>query len=54
MKIKEAIALCEEYGWDVSKGKWHLECAQTDDKVGFNTDKELIEYAKMLKKARQN
>jgi hypothetical protein len=49
MDIKEALELCEEYGWEISEGKWHLECAQTEDKINFTTDEELIEYAEELK-----
>ena len=52
MDIKEAMELCEEYGWEISKGKWHLESPQTEDKINFATDEELIEYAKELKKSR--
>ena len=52
MNIKEAIEICEEYGWEVSKGKWHLECPQSEDKVNFFTDKDLIAYAKELKEGR--
>jgi len=51
--IKEALEICEEYGWEVSTGKWHLESPETDDKVNFETDEELIEYAKLLKEERQ-
>jgi len=51
MKIKDAIELCEEYGWEVVKGKYFLECEE--DRVTFNTDEELIDYAKMLKEERK-
>jgi len=46
--IKEAIEICEEYGWEVNKGKYFLECEE--DRVTFQNDKELIDYAEMLKK----
>ena len=52
MKIKQAIELCEEYGWNVSKGKYFLE-DNGDERVIFSSNKELIDYAKMLKKERQ-
>jgi hypothetical protein len=51
MKTKEAIKLCEEYGWKVSKGKYFLK--DNEDEMVFETDKELIDYAEMLKKERQ-
>jgi len=47
---EEAIELCEEYGWEVSEGKYFLE--SEEDRVTFQNDKELIEYAEMLKKER--
>lgn len=53
MKVKEAIELCEEYGWVVTEGKWHMVCESSNDKVTFNNDKELLDYAKMLKRERQ-
>lgn len=51
MKINEAIELCEEYGWEVIKAKYVLE-DNGDERVIFNSDKELLDYAKMLKKER--
>ena len=47
---KEAIELCEEYGWEVIKGKYFLE--SKEDKVVFNSDEEIINYAKELKEKR--
>jgi len=52
MNIKQAIELCEEYGWEVTKGKYFLK--SVEDNVIFNTDKELLDYAKMLEKERIN
>lgn len=52
MNIKEALEICEEDGWEVSKGKWHLENPECTDKVNFKTDKELIAYAQELKRNR--
>lgn len=46
MKIKEAIKICEEYGWEVSKtrqGIWQLEKI-----IKFDT-KDLIIYANKIK-----
>jgi len=51
MDIKEALELCEEYGWEISKGKYFL-CHNEGDRVVFNSDKEVIEYAKELKSNR--
>jgi len=50
--LAEAIKICEEYGWEISKGKWHLENPDSEDKVNFQTDEELIAYAKELEKSR--
>jgi len=50
MKIKEAIELCEEDGWEVNKGRWFLDSTTDEDKIIFKNDKELIEHAEMLKK----
>ncbi len=50
MNKQEAIELCEEYGWDISEGKYFLECEE--DRVVFQNDKELIEYAEMLERER--
>jgi hypothetical protein len=52
MEIKEAVEICEEYGWEVIKGKWYLKDENTDSACVFDTDKELIEYAKELKRNR--
>lgn len=52
MKIQEAINLCEEYGFEVNKGKWFLHSINDEDKVIFSNDEEFIDYAKMLKKER--
>lgn len=52
MEITEAIEICNEYGWEVSGGKWHLECVESEDKVNFQTDKDLIDYAEELKRNR--
>jgi len=50
MNIKEAVEICEKNGWEISKAKWHLECPESEDKVNFRSDKELIKYAEELKK----
>ena len=50
--INEARELCEEYGWEVTKGKWFLEC--DEDRICFDTDKELIDYAELLKNERED
>ena len=50
MEKKEAIEICEEYGWEVIKGKYFLECEE--DRVTFQNDKELIDYAQELKNNR--
>jgi len=50
MEIKKAIELCKEYGWEVSEGKYFLEC--DEDRVTFQNDEELIDYAEMLEKER--
>ncbi len=51
MNKKEAIEFCEEYGWDITEGKYFLEWEE--DRVVFQNDKELIEYAEMLKRERE-
>jgi len=51
MNIKKAKEICEEYGWEISEGKYHLKCS--NDEVTFSTDKELIGYAEDLDKTRE-
>ena len=51
MELQESKELCEEYGWEISEGKYFLECEE--DRVTFQNDEELIEYAEMLKKERK-
>jgi len=48
MDIKQAIEICEEYGWDINRGKYFLE--SEGDRVIFQNDEELINYAESLEK----
>tara|TARA_R100001530_G_scaffold112862_2_gene79834 strand:- start:150 stop:308 length:159 start_codon:yes stop_codon:yes gene_type:complete len=50
MNKKEAIELIEEYGWNVEEGKYFLYGG--GDVLSFRNLKELLDYAKMLKKER--
>lgn len=46
INIKEAIKICEDDGWVVVKGKYFLEW--NEEKMVFQNDKELINYAEEL------
>lgn len=52
MNEKEAIEICEEYGWEITKAKYFLFAENSNDKVFFNTKRDLINYAKELEKGR--
>jgi hypothetical protein len=50
MNEKQAIEICEAYGWEVVKAKYTL--GNGEDTISFFNTKQLIDYAKELKRTR--